>query len=63
MAMELARRGRIEDLERTCGDQRDRIAGLESQLPEQGLADKPHPFVGLKQLLSGRSNDGPDTPD
>src|SRR5512143_1029547 len=48
---------RIDDLERTCTGQRQRIAELEARLPDSAAAAKPPAFVGLKQLIVGRGGD------
>jgi uncharacterized integral membrane protein len=48
---------RIDDLEKTCDDQRQRIADLEAQVPEATPAAKPSSYVGLKQLITGRDTD------
>jgi uncharacterized integral membrane protein len=53
---------RIDELEKTCDDQRRHIADLETQLPEPQSTAKPSSYVGLKELITGRDNDaGQDT--
>jgi len=54
---------RIEDLEKTCNDQRGRIADLEAHIPaEMAASAAPLPYVGLKSLIIGRSGGTPDEP-
>lgn len=48
---------RIDELEKTCDDQRRHIADLEAQVPQPEPTAKPSSFVGLKQLITGRDSD------
>lgn len=53
-------RRRIQELEKTCETQRSRIAELESQVPAQPIASEAKPYVGLKQLIIGNTEDSAD---
>jgi uncharacterized integral membrane protein len=52
---------RIEGLEKTSAEQRSRIAELESHNPVE-TAVETRPYVGLKQLISGRDGDASEEP-
>lgn len=55
---------RIDEMEKTAESLRGRIAELEMQLPPEATAEKP-PYVGLKELMIGRTADadkGPQHP-
>ncbi|HUY01989.1 MAG TPA: LapA family protein [Rhodocyclaceae bacterium] len=53
----------IEELERTCGEQKDRLAVLARATGEVAPRPQEQPqFVGLKQLIAGESSDDQRTP-
>ena len=53
---------RIEALEKTCNDQRQRIVELESHIPAETPTAASPPYLGLKQLISGPGADSAGEP-